>query len=142
MIGRAGVALVLGAAAVATLRRLALVTVRGDSMAPTFRDGDRLLALRRPGRACGRDDVVVFAAPGRPSDLARLVKRVAAVAGDPAPAWLHAAAGERVPPGRIAVSGDAGRSRDSRHFGYVRTESVTGVVVARLPRRASGRSNP
>jgi signal peptidase I len=108
-------------------------------MAPTFRDGDRLLALQGGGRPCTRHDVVVFTAPGRPAEPARLVKRVAAVAGDPAPAWLGTAPGERVPAGHVAVSGDAGRSRDSRHFGYVRADSVTGVVVARLPRRRPGR---
>jgi signal peptidase I len=136
---RRAAALVVGALVLAALRRrLALVEVRGDSMAPTFRDGDRLLTLRRRGRDCARDDVVVFTAPGRPTEPARLVKRVAAVAGDPAPAWLGVTPGERVPEGHVAVSGDAGRSRDSRHFGYVRADSVAGVVVARLPRRAPG----
>jgi signal peptidase I len=134
MTRRAGAAVVLGAVVLAALRRrLALVDVRGDSMAPTFQDGDRLLVLRRRGRACAQDDVVVFTAPGGPTEPARLVKRVAAVAGEPAPAWLGAAPGERVPDGHLAVSGDAGRSRDSRHFGYVRADSVTGVVVGRLP---------
>ena len=135
MTRRAAAALVVAAVALAALRRrLALVDVRGDSMAPTFRDGDRLLALRRRGRDCARDDVVVFTAPGRPTEPALLVKRVAAVAGDPAPAWLGAAPDERVPEGHVAVSGDTGRSRDSRHFGYVRADRVTGVVVARLPK--------
>ena len=138
-------------------------TVRGSSMAPTFRDGDRVYAFRRPRYRVG--DVIVFdvtspVAPGADqigdagrnrgtdrnrgtgralgagqardagrarggADPAWRIKRVTAVAGDPAPDW---AAGPTVPPGCLVVDGDNPVSQGSRQLGYVRAAQVLGAV--------------
>jgi len=135
------------AAALSWLRRTRMiVTVRGSSMVPTFRDGQRLLARRvRDGAACRRGDAVVFlltptqlerAAPGDP---AHRVKRVAAVAGDPIPDWLRqapgAGAGDHVPPGHVVIAGDNARSQDSRHLGFIETRAIIAVVPPGPARR-------
>ncbi|GAA0405416.1 hypothetical protein GCM10009530_66990 [Microbispora corallina] len=120
-------------------RLLVVVTVRGSSMAPAYRDGDRLLAARLPpvrGRA-----VVFLPPPGwaiaPPQVRPYLVKRVVAVGGDPVPEAARAAVGAgRVPPGRLVVFGDAESSADSRTWGLVPVSAVAGVVVGVLVRRA------
>lgn len=117
-------------------------TVRGSSMAPTFRDGDRVYAFRRARYRVG--DVIVFdvapptssgggpvgGAPvgGGGADPAWLIKRVTAVAGDPAPDW---AGGPTVPPGCLVVAGDNPVSQGSRQLGYVRAAQVLGAVRGR-----------
>ncbi|MEU6477107.1 S26 family signal peptidase [Streptomyces sp. NPDC047017] len=150
--GRTAAAAVAGAAVLfpsvlflsvrAARSRLALVRVTGSSMAPSFADGDRLLVRRT--RRVRRGDAVVFRNP-RPSGegddrLAWLVKRVGALPGDPVPADVRAAvgaeAGGRVPAGSLVVRGDAARTQDSRHFGYVPEAALLGVV---LTRPATGR---
>jgi signal peptidase I len=71
-------------------RHLAVITVVGTSMRPTFQPGDRVL-VRRGGRTALRAGQVVVAVPGRPQrrityrDPLLLIKRVAAVPGDPVP---------------------------------------------------------
>ncbi len=118
--------------------RYVVVTVRGSSMSPTFADGDRVLVRRRPGSACRPGDLTVFANPVRPdgaiADPRWLVKRVAAVAGDVVPEDVRAAVNDEsvVPAGALVVRGDADRTQDSRHFGYVPTDSVLGTVVRRF----------
>lgn len=126
---------VLGTAVLATLllrRALHVVQVTGDSMAPTFRTGDRLLVRRRPGAVpCGA--VVVFRTPHRATDVGWLVKRVVAAPGDGVPAELRTVVtGPVVPPGHVLVRGDNPHSVDSRHFGYVRHDDLLGVAVRRL----------
>lgn len=108
-------------------RNLILITVRGDSMAPTYRSGQRLL-VRRGGYRTG--EAVVFRPPlSRVHDVEWLVKRAAAVGGDPVPADLS----ERttvavVPPGRLLVRSDAPDGLDSRQFGLIDNRDVLGVV--------------
>ncbi|GAA2274988.1 S26 family signal peptidase [Nonomuraea roseoviolacea subsp. roseoviolacea] len=134
----------LAAAAVSRRRGGTVVlTVSGASMEPTLRAGDRVRVRRSPGAVPQRGDVVVVEEPGpcRPGEgrdgaMARwVVKRVAAVAGDPEPpylpAWDRQPSG-LVPRGRLVLLGDnpAG-SRDSRHYGTVRADQVLGVVVRR-----------
>jgi signal peptidase I len=121
-------------------RRFLLVTVKGNSMAPTYRDGQRLI-VRRGRYAAG--DVVMFRAPGHlPARVDWLVKRAVAVPGDPVPADMadraHAAV---VPPGRLLVRSDAPDGLDSRQLGLIDDRDVLGVVcwlgssrVAGLPR--------
>jgi signal peptidase I len=115
-------ALPAAAAAVAALRRLDLVEVRGRSMLPTLLPGDRLLLVRgrpRPG------DVVVTADP---RDARReLVKRVAALG-----------------PGGATLRGDnPAASTDARTFGAVPAERVSWRAVARAwPPRRIGRIPP
>ena len=122
------------------------VTVRGHSMAPTFRDGQRLLVRRaRPGTTCARGDVVVFALTGEQihylgsADIPYRVKRVAAVAGDRCPFWLRAALGAgpdaTIPPGHIAVSGDNSWSQDSRHLGTIESSAILAILPARVTAR-------
>lgn len=134
-----GAFIVTAALAVRSARtRLALVRVTGASMVPTFADGDRLLVRRAARPRCG--DVVVFrnpiAPPAGEPDPPWLVKRVVAVPGDRIPDEVRSAvrvAGEAVvPPGRFVVRGDAERSQDSRHFGYVHSGAVLGIVLRAL----------
>lgn len=111
--------------------RLRIVEVRGQSMQPTYRDGDRLLVRR--GRAqTGR--VVVFRRPaGLGADVDWLVKRAVATGGQPVPPPLRAVVTEMlVPDGRLLVLGDNPRSVDSRHFGYIAESDVLGTPIGRL----------
>ncbi|MER6126416.1 S26 family signal peptidase [Streptomyces sp. NPDC001795] len=147
--GRTTAALAVGAGvlllSVRVLRsRIALIRVTGSSMAPAFADGDRLL-VRRTTRV-RHGDAVVFRNPfpfGDGDDpLAWLVKRVAALPGDPVPPDVRdivgAPDGGLVPSGSLVVRGDAARTQDSRHFGYVPESSLLGVVLTRP--NAPGRS--
>lgn len=124
-------------------RRWMVVTVEGNSMAPTLHHGQRLLA-RRLGRGragapgFSRSDIVVFVLPPEQArelmteDLVHRIKRVAAIAGDPVPEWarpaLSADADTRVPPGKVVVSGDNARSQDSRQLGYIDADAIVAVV--------------
>jgi signal peptidase I len=102
--------------------KVVVATVVGSSMTPTFHDGDRVYAFRRARYRVG--DVIVFAvgSPGPGPDWR--IKRVTAVAGDPAPDW----AGGVVPPGCLVVEGDNPVSQGSRQLGYIPTGSVLGAV--------------
>jgi signal peptidase I len=137
-------------------RSYTLVTVSGPSMEPTFRSGDRVLVRRVSERGLARKQVVVvhdlayarmpFSATARPHGHRRggmnrngpcLIKRVAAVPGDPVPRETVPAlrnVPERVvPAGRIVLLGDNdSASYDSRDQGYFATEHLLGRVAARL----------
>ncbi|MEU0483999.1 S26 family signal peptidase [Streptosporangium sp. NPDC006013] len=144
----AGAVLVLAfavvAAAVLLRGHLVALSVSGLSMAPALRPGDRVLVRRTPGERLRNGDIVVVEEPGpcRPGDPTGaggsrwMVKRVAAVPGDPEPACLPSWARQPtgiVPPRHIVLLGDnAEASRDSRHFGTVRTDRVLGVILLRL----------
>lgn len=107
-----------------------LVTVRGGSMQPTFRDGDRLLVRRNGSRAVRRHALIVLAYA--PSSNELMVKRVAAGPGDEVPHGMPVP-DRLVPPGHLLVVGDnAAGSADSRRAGYYLTESVVGAVIRRL----------
>jgi signal peptidase I len=128
---------------VALSRRFMVVTVAGPSMAPTLRDGDRVLVRRCAVDSVRRGDIVVLLGPripGRgvaPADFMAgatneertlLIKRAVAVPGDPLPgdaAVLSAA--------EIVVTGDnENMSYDSRQAGPFDAREVRGVVVRRL----------
>ena len=115
-------------------RVFVLVAVAGDSMAPTYGDGDLLLGVRTRAGRVGR--AVVFRPPYAVEDgsgPALRVKRLAAVAGDAVPPWVRGAIpGSTVPAGRIVVRGDNERSEDSRNYGYLLEDSVVAVVVGRV----------
>jgi signal peptidase I len=129
-------------------RRYVAVAVRGQSMQPTYQDGDWVLVRR--GRQPELGQVIVVehpaialalgqvAAPAVVAPLHRwLVKRVAAVPGDPVPRdrvpALADVPEDRVPPGKLVLLGDNQRaSFDSRRLGYFEAGGVLGVVVRRL----------
>jgi signal peptidase I len=117
---------------VALRRHYTIATVVGRSMSPTFTDGQRVVARRRRHYRVG--DVIIFRPPGRVvvrGDPAWRIKRVAAVAGDPIPAWLRDAvpADTVVPPCCVVVVGDNARSQDSRQLGYVDTAHIAGTTA-------------
>ena len=138
--------------------RLVVVTVRGESMAPAYRPGDRVL-VRRVALPRIRHRDVVVATGGRPlpggpgpatlvaddgTELGTaaqpgwVLKRVYALPGDRVPRDLMPALRDaperRVPAGRFLVLGDnAEASCDSRQAGWFYAANLLGVVVARLP---------
>lgn len=151
----------LGAMAMAALQLFVVQVnvVRGASMEPSLRDGDRLV-VDRLGCALGaaqRGDIVVLRSPVEAG--IDYVKRVAGVAGDHvalrggvlfvngAPADDAAripdgcdVAETRVPDGHVFVLGDNRPvSADSRAFGLVPCALLRGVARARLwpPERAA-----
>jgi signal peptidase I len=145
-------ALVLGVVAICfaagTVRWLqghyVVVTVHGESMSPTYEDGQRLLVRRCDGRRVTRGQSVVYtdgpdqATPsgwGAGADTAPpwTIKRVAAAPGEPVPRDRFPALNEVVPAAGLVVEGDnPDQSYDSRHFGYLPVTRVTGVVVRSL----------
>lgn len=118
--------------------RWTAVTVSGDSMSPALSDGDRVLVRRLPLSRLTVGDVVVARMPGIPRDYRPgprdrlwLIKRVAALPGDPIPQPVSAAVGqdERVPPGHlILLSDNVDGTVDSRQFGYVAEDLILGAV--------------
>ncbi|MEV4258987.1 S26 family signal peptidase [Spirillospora sp. NPDC049652] len=149
-------AVALGAAGAWARRRLVVVTVDGWSMAPTFRDGDRVLVRRRALADVRRGDVVVLEPPDTPdyrsappSGTASAavadgtggpvwnVKRVAALPGDPVPSGVPGEGGT-VPSGRLVVLGDNPDSVDSRQRGPYPGDRLLGVVLRRLSRPGNG----
>ncbi len=133
------IAVLLAGAGVAALaavlrRRFVLATVAGFSMAPTLRPGDRLLVRRAPLSRLSVGDIVVVVPDARMADprhpAGYVIKRLAAVPGDPVPDHVPSPAHERIPPGRMAILGDnPDASRDSRDYGLVTQEQLVGVVV-------------
>jgi signal peptidase I len=121
----AGAFVTVGTAVLLARTLLQVVGVIGDSMTPTYREGDQLLVLRRGFRRRLRVDAVVVCLPppgiritAGDTDAATqlMVKRVAAL-----------------PTGQVYVLGDAPRhSLDSRTFGALPPELVRGVVIRRL----------
>jgi signal peptidase I len=130
-------------------------TVRSDSMTPTLRAGDQLLAEKVSPRLhrFARGDVVVLEPPG--SQDALMVKRVVALAGDRVgladgrlvvngtrvqEAYVDLATVDGVyfgpvvvPSGALFVMGDnRAVSVDSRDFGAVPEDRVVGRMVLKL----------
>jgi signal peptidase I len=149
MIGTVAVLVaVAGVLAVVWLRRrYMVVTVRGESMLPTYRPGERLVLRRTPPRSLRTGQVVVLteaghSLPDAPVDGTGagpylIIKRVAALPGDPIPRdtvpALRTAPGTRVPAGHLVVLGDnADHSHDSRHSGYLTTDRLLGVVLRKV----------
>jgi nickel-type superoxide dismutase maturation protease len=103
--------LLVAVPAIAALRALDVVEVRGRSMAPTLLPGDRLLVMRARPRL---GDVVV--APDPRDGRRELVKRVAAAG-----------------PHGVTLRGDNPvGSTDARTFGDVGTDQVAWRAIARI----------
>lgn len=130
-------------------RRFVAVAIHGQSMEPAFMDGDWVLVRR--GQAPARGQVVVVEHPelnlllpnGGPATMTIrpqrrwLIKRVAAVPGDPVPRdrvpSLATVSEPYVPPGKLVLLGDNQQaSFDSRRLGYFSSDEVLGAVVRRL----------
>lgn len=124
-------------------RRYVVVYVSGSSMLPTLQSGDRVLVRRVSGTALRSGDLAVVE-PLRSSDVPPvprwIIKRVAAVPGDPEPSFLPSWSRRPdgiVPAGRIALLGDnAAASADSRRMGLFPADQILGVVVRKV-RQAS-----
>jgi signal peptidase I len=134
---------------VAVLRRqIAIVTVAGSSMWPALATGDRVLVRRSKLSAVRTGQVIVIERPDRdgcwtgkppawpPADQEWLIKRVAAVAGEPMPDAIATATANRpgglpvVPAGKLVVLGDnAASSLDSRDIGLVPGERLLGRML-------------
>jgi signal peptidase I len=126
----AGPVVVLGLLGFVARSRLLVVRVRGTSMEPTLHPDDRTLALRvRRTRRPRTGEVVVCRRPQLIGGNGLLVKRVAAVAGDPMP---NGRPGDRVPTGRVYVVGDNDHSTDSRYFGTLPQRDVVARVLVRV----------
>ncbi|WP_412538958.1 S26 family signal peptidase [Longispora sp. K20-0274] len=129
-------------------RNLVVVTVEGESMSPTYDDGDRVLVRRARAVPSAAGAVIVLAPPADPDafvgrrrgrEAGRLwfVKRLVAGPGDPVPAGLGPAltdaADTPVPAGAMVIVGDnPARSHDSRQEGFVAVDRVRGVVLRKL----------
>ncbi|MEV0145236.1 MULTISPECIES: S26 family signal peptidase [unclassified Nonomuraea] len=126
------------AVVVGVRRRYLVVTVHGESMLPTYQPGERVLVRRARAGSLRTGQVVVLSElvpAGRAGLRPRwIIKRVAALPGDPIPRdtvpALRVAPGIRVPAGHLVVLGDnPDRSHDSRHSGYLTTDRLYGVVL-------------
>ena len=148
--------LVLCTAAWLLRRRVFVVTVRGGSMEPALRDGDRLVCRRAGITAVCKGDIVVLERPDTDRHWTRppaarigagrelLIKRAVAVPGDEVPRRLVPALAGRpetlVPPHCLVVLGDNGEhSLDSKRIGYIPAERVLGVARRRLRSAVSRR---
>ncbi|MEY9841009.1 S26 family signal peptidase [Streptacidiphilus sp. EB103A] len=127
-----------------------VISVEGMSMAPSLKDGDRLLARRCRAHSVRAGEIVIvvrpdpvsgWKAPGAASQsegtgVAWYVKRAIAVGGQPVPAEFAAQArvdpGERVPAGTLLILGDNPRSDDSKQWGPCPDHLVRGRVLRRF----------
>jgi signal peptidase I len=131
-------------------RSIAVVTVRGPSMRPTLNPGERVLVRRVGIGELRAGQIVVIDGPrdatlGKPrrrwppTPRGWMIKRVAAMPGEPTPAVMLGAPGlvtPVVPTGRIVVLGDnPARSLDSRHIGYIPADQILAVMIRSLPGR-------
>jgi hypothetical protein len=77
-------------------------------------------------------DVGVLRASAEPHWV---IKRLAALPGDPVPEPIHAVAGSAstVPPGMLVVLADNPSAIDSRDWGFVRVDGLLGSVIRKFP---------
>ncbi|GAA4956884.1 S26 family signal peptidase [Nonomuraea thailandensis] len=110
-----------------------VIRVRGNSMAPALTHGDRLLSRRTRLEALRTGQIAVVLSP-RPGGSRFLIKRVAALPGDPVPAEVReAVAGDVVPAGRFVLIGDnTEASFDSREHGFFHADDLHAVTIRKL----------
>lgn len=107
--------------------RVFTVTVKGRSMEPTLRHGQRVMVLRWPGHRVKRDSIVLMREAGRPDSF--FIKRIAAVAGDPTPQECSRLVGRTVPAGQVVLLGDNPEdSVDSRLQGGYAAADIVGLA--------------
>lgn len=117
-------------------RRFVLVQVLGRSMLPTYRPGDWVLVRHAPPGPVAPGTVAVLRVRHAAAAPAHwVIKRVAAVPGDPVPDSVRPAAGgiSVVPAGHLVVLSDNPRGNDSRRWGLVASRDLIGPVIATLP---------
>jgi signal peptidase I len=138
---------VAGVCLLALRRRYLVVRVFGLSMVPSLRSGDRVL-VRRAGLRRLRAGMIVVLRAWPDTDPARrdsgwpmaaggwLVKRLAAVPGDPVPEVARTGCGNArvVPVGMAVVLSDNESGVDSRTWGFAPGSQVVGYVASPLPR--------
>jgi signal peptidase I len=161
---------VLVLACAALRRGFAMVVVSGVSMLPTFRPGDRVLVRRSGPKGVEVGCVVVLRSPASepgqwmpagqsvaagqlagarsarhaagPGPLAGswVIKRVAALPGDPVPDLMRSATADVpvVPGGQLLVCADNDSGTDSRQWGFIPVDRVLGPVVRTVPERVLG----
>lgn len=120
--------------------RFVVIRVSGRSMLSALRPGDRLLVRRDVITRLAVGMIVVARAQqatrpdGAPLDRHWVIKRVAALPGDPVPGSVRAAAGgiSVVPDGQLVLLSDNPAGNDSRRWGLVPASDLIGFVVARL----------
>ena len=132
------VLLMVLAFAIFAYETLHTVVVKGVSMYPTFKDGQKVLVCRAywlVGQIKDKDVVVLRDAE---SADGYIIKRVYKMAGEKVDEvncprnWRLANGPFVVPEGKIYVLGDnRAQSEDSRYFGAVEVKSVLGKVVVR-----------
>jgi signal peptidase I len=137
----AGALVTVAAGLTLARQRYLVVTVRGRSMEPTLRDGERVLVRRRPVSRIPRDEIIVMAsasaAPSEPGDGRYRIKRIVARPRDPVPTALAndlgLPQGATVPENGILVLGDNSQhSHDSRQGGFYSRDQVIGVVLRKI----------
>ena len=117
-------------------------------MVPALSPGDRVLVRRVRLSQFHRGQVAVVEMPdgngdwttplsGPASDRRWMIKRVAALPGDPMPGGRPPEAadvpGRVVPDGKLFLVGDnAASSYDSRHLGYLPSERLLRIVICRV----------
>jgi signal peptidase I len=112
-----------------------VITVRGASMLPALRTGDRVLVRQGgSGRLHVGMLIVVRSPVGRLAGDRWIIKRVAALPGDVVPMAMRAATrGESpVPTGMLLVSADNPTGSDSRNWGFIDADDLLGSVVRKL----------
>lgn len=141
---------------------LVVIVVRGLSMCPTLRHGDRVLVVRHwPEYWLRIGQLVVGRIPTETGNITTknaqtqqlYVKRVIGLPGDVV--RLNTLANKKkssnahtkhdnsvpctwyIPPGSCFVKGDAETSTDSVTWGPIAFDSLIGVVLFKLPRRAN-----
>jgi signal peptidase I len=150
-----GAMVVLAIVVLAAFRwRYSIVTVRGQRMEPALLDGDRVLVQRCGVGKLRTGQLVVFREPDPDGLLLRrlpvrltganqenwIIKRVAAVPGEPVPQVASKAVGHTlvVPPRSIVVLGDAYASCDSRLWGLIPASDILGTGTRRPGAKVPG----
>lgn len=133
-------------------RRYVIVHVTGGSMVPTLHPGDRVLVRRVTAGRLQVGTIAVARAQHHglgnhhPAAVPRwVIKRVAALPGDPVPPSVQAATAgvSVVPEGKIVLLSDNPVGFDSRHWGFVPADDLIGPVVVQLPaRRTAADASP